>query len=185
MEINLDNVVRELKNRNEKALDYLYENYLGLAYKIALKNLEDIGSREDIEECVSDIFVGVWNNIDKYDGKVSVFKTWFSAVCKYKAIDYRRKLKSKAVNVELDENEVIEPLSTEDKLLLQEDINALNGILKSMKEVDRQIFIRRYILNEKVDDISRSIGISRGAVDNRISRGRRAIKNKWLEITGR
>lgn len=183
--INWDNVISELKSRNEKALDYLYESHLGLAYKIALDNLKDIGSREDIEECVSDIFVGVWNNIDKYNGEVTTFKTWFCAVCRYKAIDYRRKLKSNTANVELDENELIEPLSVEDRVLIEEDIDALKGIIDSMPEVDRQIFIKRYILNEKIDDISKALGISRGAIDNRLSRGRKSIKNKWLKITGR
>ena len=54
-----------------------------------------------------------------------------------------------------------------------------------MPHIDRQIFIRRYILNEKIDDISKDLGITRGAIDNRLSRGRKTIKNKWLKLIGR
>lgn len=128
--------------------------------------------------------MGVWNNIDKYNEEVTSFKTWFSAVCKYKAIDYRRKLKSKTANVELDENEPLEVLSIEDKMLIKEDISALKGVIESMSHVDRQIFIKKYILNEKIDDISKTLGITRASVDNRLSRGRKAIKKKWLKVTG-
>ncbi|KMT20806.1 sigma-70 family RNA polymerase sigma factor [Clostridium cylindrosporum] len=185
MNIDSNNFINELKRKNEKALNYLYEKYLGLAYKIAFDNLRDIGTKEDVEECVSDIFVGVWNNIDKYSEEITSFKTWFSAVSRYKAIDYKRKLKSKDVNVELDENELVEELTIEDKIVIAEDVDSLRKIIDSMGDVDRQIFIKRYILNEKIEDISKALGIARSVIDNRLSRGRREIKNKWLEITGR
>ncbi|MEG0371769.1 MAG: sigma-70 family RNA polymerase sigma factor [Clostridium sp.] len=185
MEINSENLIRELKRGNEKALDFLYESYLGLAYKITINNLGDIGSREDVEECVSDIFLGVWKNIHRYNENITSFKTWFSSVCKYKAIDYRRRLRGKAVDAKLDEDEIVDMLSVEDKVLISQDMDALNNIIEDMNLVDRQIFIKRYILNEKIDDISIALGITRGAIDNRLSRGRKIIKNKWLQVTGR
>lgn len=185
MKIDSNNLIRELKNKNEKALDYLYETHISIAYKIVLDNLENIASKEDIEECVSDIFVSVWNNIDKYNEKIAKFKTWFSAVCKYKAIDYKRSIKTKALSVELDENTLIEPVSVEDRILAEEDVCDLIEIIDDMPHIDRQIFIRRYILNEKIDDISKDLGITRGAIDNRLSRGRKTIKNKWLKLIGR
>ncbi|MEF9953472.1 sigma-70 family RNA polymerase sigma factor [Clostridium sp.] len=185
MEINSENLIKELKNRNENALDYLYDNYLGLAYKISQNTLGGRASREDIEECVSDIFIGVWNNINSYDESITTFKSWFGAVCKYKSVDYLRRLKVKEKDITIEALEIVDPLTVEDKILISQDISALKTVLNGMGEVDRSIFIKRYILNENIPDICSELGINRGTVDNRLSRGRKAIKSKWLELTGR
>ncbi|MEG2892830.1 MAG: sigma-70 family RNA polymerase sigma factor [Clostridium sp.] len=185
MDINSDNLIREIKNRNEKALDYLYDTYLGLAYKIVKNSLTDIGSNEDVEECVSDVFLNVWNNISCYDETLSSFKNWFGAVCKHRAIDYRRRLNKAPNLVEIDNYNIEEDIGLEDRVMLSQDINTLKDIIGKMGKVDRNIFIKKYILNEKVKDISEELGLTRGAIDNRLSRGRKLIKTKWLEVTGR
>ncbi|MGG7178358.1 sigma-70 family RNA polymerase sigma factor [Clostridium paraputrificum] len=185
MTINSNNFINELKKKNEKALDYVYKSYSGLAYKMAFDVLKEVGTKEDVEECVSDIFVGVWNNIAKYDNNITTFKQWFIAVSKYKAIDYKRKLLNKNTNVELDEEKLTEPCTTEERIIMAEDMDTLRNIINEMKDVDKQIFIKRYILDESISDISEALGLSRGALDNRLSRGRKTIKNKWIEIMGR
>ncbi|HOB20817.1 MAG TPA: sigma factor-like helix-turn-helix DNA-binding protein, partial [Candidatus Atribacteria bacterium] len=49
-------------------------------------------------------------------------------------------------------------------------------VILSFGDVDRAIFLRRYLLDESIDDICRTMGLSRQAVDNRLWRGRRAIR---------
>lgn len=185
MAIDSNNFIKEMINKNEKALDYIYRNYSGLAYKISLDILKNVGSKEDVEECVSDIFVGVWNNISKYDESITTFKKWFISVSKYKAIDYRRRLKVKNPSQELNEDILIDSDSTEDKLIRENDISVLKNLINEMKDIDKKIFIKRYLEGESIENISKSLGYSRVAVDNRLSRGRKSIKNKWIEIMGR
>lgn len=185
MVIDSSNFIKEMKRKNEKALDYVYESYSRLAYRIALDILKNVGTKEDIEECVSDIFVGIWNNISKYDESITTYKKWFISVSKYKALDYRRRLKCKNNSQELNDDILIDSESTEEKLIREEDISTLKNLIDEMKDIDRQIFIKRYLEGESIESISKSLGYSRAAVDNRLSRGRRSIKNKWIEIMGR
>lgn len=185
MKVDENNFIDELKCRNETALDYIYSKYLNLVYKVVIDILGDITTKEDIEECVSDIFIGIWKNIEKYNPNVTPFKKWLIAVSKYKAIDYLRKLSKHQQTVELEENISIAKDNIEDKIIRDSEIATLHSVIMDMSEVDRDIFIKRYILNENISDIAKHLDMPRSAIDNRLSRGRKAIRNKWQKIIGR
>lgn len=65
MKIDESNYISELKRKNSKALEYIYSKYVGLVYKVVFDLLKDTASRQDIEECVSDIFISLWKNAKK------------------------------------------------------------------------------------------------------------------------
>lgn len=184
MKIDEDNFISELKKGNPKALDYIYSRYAGLAYKIVVGVLMNTASREDIEECVSDIFVGIWRNASKYNSKITTFDKWLISVSKYKAIDYLRRIRKSTQTIELHDDIAITSNSLEEKIIQANDMNSLYGLINEMEDTDKQIFVRRYILNEKIVDIAEYLGIPRSVVDNRLTRGRKTIKNMWKEIMG-
>ncbi|BAQ36304.1 hypothetical protein CBB2_3301 [Clostridium botulinum] len=53
--------------------------------------------------------------------------------------------------------------------------------IKDLKGMDREIFIRRYLIQEDIVDIANYLGVNRSVVDNRLSRSRKILKEK-LEI---
>ena len=53
-------IIALLQKRDEKALLEIRQAYGGLCFQTAYRIL---GSREDAEECVSDMLIGVWNSI--------------------------------------------------------------------------------------------------------------------------
>ncbi len=185
MKIDESNYISELKRRISKALDYTYSKYVGLVYKVVFDLLKNTASRQDIEECVSDIFISLWKNADKYNDNITTFKKWLVAISKYKAIDYIRKLRKTQEVVELKEDTAISNDNIERKVIQTDDVNAIIGIIKNMSETDKQIFIKRYILNENINDIAEYLKLPRTVIDNRLSRGRKLIKNKWAELMGR
>lgn len=54
-------------------------------------------------------------------------------------------------------------------------------MIKDLKGMDREIFIRRYLIQEDIVDIANYLGVNRSVVDNRLSRSRKILKEK-LEI---
>lgn len=185
MKINEDNYIKELKNKNQKALGFIYSKYSGLVYKVVYDILNGTATKEDIEECVSDIFIEVWNNAVKYNENITSFKNWIVAVSKYKAIDYFRKLRRKYETVELEEDVIISSENIESKIIQDNNIKTVYQIIDNMSDVDKKIFIKRYFLDESIINISSHLKLPRSVIDNRLSRGRRIIKNKWNEIMGR
>ena len=158
MKIDESNYISELKRKNSKALDYTYSKYVGLVYKVVFDLLKDTASKQDIEECVSDIFTSLWKNATKYNDNITTFKKWLVAIS----------------------NDNIEK-----KIIQTNDVNTIIGIIKNMSETDRQIFIKRYILNENINNIAEYLKLPRTVIDNRLSRGRKFIKNKWEKLMGR
>ncbi|SUY65194.1 RNA polymerase factor sigma-70 [Clostridium sporogenes] len=53
-----------------------------------------------------------------------------------------------------------------------------------MKKEDREIFIRRYFLDEKVENIANAFGVNRNLIDKRLSRGRKFLKEKLILLKG-
>ncbi|NMP23150.1 hypothetical protein [Sulfobacillus harzensis] len=58
MRITPENVLRELHNRSPRALDFLVHEYTPVVSALVSRILAGVGTREDIEECVSDVFCG-------------------------------------------------------------------------------------------------------------------------------
>ncbi|WP_275477813.1 sigma factor-like helix-turn-helix DNA-binding protein, partial [Clostridium botulinum] len=87
--------------------------------------------------------------------------------------------------VELDDNLIYSKDTIENKIIQASNIHTVYDIISSMNDMDKQIFIKHYFLEESIINISKHLNVSRTIVDNRLSRGRKNIKNKWNEIMGR
>ena len=91
MRINSNNFLEQLKKENPKALDYVLDIYAPLIKGIVSRTLMPLGDCGIIDECISDVFIAIWNNSQKFKGDNIKFKSWICAIAKFKAIDYYRK----------------------------------------------------------------------------------------------
>lgn len=104
MQITEENIVQQLKVKNEEALPYLVETFGGLLNAVIRRYLQ--GNQADIEECLSDVLVAIWFHIDSFDPSKNEFRQWAAAIAKYRAIDYLRKARKSNEHMskfELDE----------------------------------------------------------------------------------
>lgn len=178
MQINDDNFINELKNRNQKALEYAFDNYCDFVYKIVFLVFGSKQYSSYIDECINDIFMCLWNNIDKFHDEKGSFKYWLKAVAKYKAINYKKKI-IKDTNVDCLEDYVFEAKEQVENLVVsKENKEEVVKAIKDLSEPDREIFIRRYLVQEDIVDIANYLGVNRSTVDNRLSRGRKVLKEK-------
>lgn len=180
MNIDENNFIRELKYRNPDALDYFIDSYGAIVNGIATKILYSLGNSGIIEECMSDIFMLVWTNINKYDEDKGNFKGWLGAVAKFKAIDYYRKY-SKGMQVEVIEETLTNGRSAEDEFISEFENSRLVEIMENLEEPDRTIFVMKFLLGEKVKKISEAVNLSVNSVNTRISRGREKIRRQYFK----
>ncbi|BCZ48834.1 DNA-directed RNA polymerase sigma-70 factor [Clostridium gelidum] len=162
------NFLKELRNHNAKALDYVFATYGNLIFKVAYSVLNN---RQFSEECVNDSLLKIWNNIDSFKNDDSKFKGWIIILTKYTAIDLLRK-ESKHSNVTNLDFYDKEDVNFEDNL---EQKETKEEILKEINKFDKdnkEIFIKRFFLYYSIKDISQSTGISENAISNRLRRCR-------------
>ncbi|WP_238904331.1 sigma-70 family RNA polymerase sigma factor [Clostridium sp. YIM B02506] len=178
MKISKDNLLPQLKSKNPKALDLLVDVYGSLLYKVIYNVIGSYGDTEIVEECLNDVLLNIWNNINKFSGEESKFPKWICVIAKYKAIDYQRKLSKAKKTTDIDDCVLISDLSVEEELISEENSTELLKYIDLMEPLDKKIFITRYFLDESINNIAKSLNLARGSVDSRLSRGRRFLKLK-------
>ncbi|MCR1950518.1 sigma-70 family RNA polymerase sigma factor [Clostridium sp. DSM 100503] len=175
-----DKIVYFIKKRNEKGLELLIDAYSGLITSIIKKHLYNLYDKH--EECIDDVLLSIWNNIDSFDNSKNTLKNWIAAISQYRAIDYKRKY-IKLLNKEIDINQIenqafIDNSVTEDEL--RSDIEEL---LRCLKQEDRDIFIKRYIEEKSMEELVLETGIKEEIIYNRLSRGRKKLRKKYRNLT--
>lgn len=182
MKITETNLVEQLKRKNTFALDYLVDTYSNLLYKVIYNVLINYGDKGLIEECLNDVLLSIWNNSSMFSGSPEKFVHWICVIAKYKAIDYQRKISKSKETVDINDCVIINELTTEDKILANENQMELIRYINQMEELDKRIFMMRFYLEENINDIAVKLGVSRNVVDTRLSRGKKLLKQKLQYI---
>lgn len=181
MKINDKNFLLELKKKNPAALEYIINTYCNLVFKIVLDVLGN-DNYENAKECINDIYLLIWNKSHLYNSKKSSFKNWLLAVSKYKAIDYKRTL-YKQNNLQIEEQTLISKTDIESEYISKEKKEELIKLLQYEHKLDRELFIRKYILDQDMESLCKNFNLSKGAVYNRLWRTKNSLIKK-LNISG-
>ncbi|BAE82818.1 sigma-70 family RNA polymerase sigma factor [Desulfitobacterium hafniense] len=181
-----DNYIVGLKNKEEDALEFIMDEYLPLVKGIVRQVLLPIGSRELTGECISDVFLAVWHHAQKFKGEgEEEFRKWLCAIAKYKAIDFYRR-ERKNLEVPASDREGIDLFppqeSAEEQVLFMENAKEMNKLLNSFSATDRTIFIMKFFWGMPSEEISRKLGLTKSAVDNRIYRSKKQLVKGVLNL---
>lgn len=171
--MDIDEIIVRLKQKDSEAWNKMIERYSKKVFNFALNFA---GNREDAADITQDIFLKVYNNIDKFkeDGN---FDSWLSRLSKNHCIDFWRKNKKAKNKVELDENvrdpEIHEKQqSPEDSLIRKSEIKYLRGKLLLLPPDLRTLIILRDIQEYSYQEIAENLEIPLGTTKSRINRAR-------------
>ncbi|AGY76979.1 sigma-70 family RNA polymerase sigma factor [Clostridium autoethanogenum] len=181
MKINDKNFLLELKRKNPTALEYIINIYCNLVFKVVLNVLGN-DNYENAKECINDVYLLIWNKSHLYNPEKSSFKNWLLAVSKYKAIDYKRSL-VKQDNLQIEEQMLISNTDIENEYILREKKEELIKLLQYEHKLDRELFIRKYLLDQDMETLCKNFNLSKGAIYNRLWRTKNSIIRK-LHISG-
>lgn len=170
------NFIPRLKKQKEDALDYIIDAYLPLVKTIATKILYKMKT-EDIDECVNDVFLSVWQNAQQFHGDAQDFKKWIGMITKYKAIDRYRQAEKQIKNEQSDAplEEKASSSQTDQTVLRREEKTELLFAISQLEEIDRDIFMMKYYLELSNSEIANNLGLTKAAVDNRLYRGKKIL----------
>lgn len=170
-------LISDVRQRIPGAFDTLMKHYTKPVYYLVYRILNLGNAKEDLEECVSDVFVEAWQRIEEYDPEKGSLQSWLLMLAKYQALTYKRNLTKHQNRYLADDN--AHPPELPDRrtpMLDREAQLLLLGELDKFKTLDRRIFIRRYLLNESIGSLAADLGLTRSAIENRLSRCKKRIK---------
>lgn len=176
-----DQQVRELlKSSPQTAHRLIFDKYYNYVYTIVFNRLRSFASREDIEECISDVFSDIfikYNSDGEYNGDI---KGFIAFIAKRRAVDTLRRLTSRGVNaVSIDDNEALQLSSAERVDELAEKAETGHAILdavRSLGEPDSTIIMQKYYYGRNSADIADIVGMKPAAVRKRLSRAAEKLK---------
>ncbi|MBQ6943791.1 MAG: sigma-70 family RNA polymerase sigma factor [Ruminococcus sp.] len=173
-----------LEKSPKKAHTMLIEEYGGYVYAVVIDKLRSLCSSEEIEDCVSDVFVELFTNIHNFDSSKGSLKGYISVISKRAAINAYRKLSYRQhITMSADDEETELPVSADNP---EEDVQKklfrqrLWEIVEGLGEPDSSIIVYQYFYDFKVSDIAEKLRMTAAAVQKRSLRARQKIK-KILE----
>lgn len=172
-------LARLLKDDPAKGLEMALRRF-GLPVRAVCAAILGPGSAEEVEEAIADSFFALWREADRYDPEQPL-SSWLYGIARRTALNHRRALGQGPVWEELPEGLAEEELDLTDRTAERENARLLRQAVEEMESPDREIFIRRYYLYQRVKEIAARLGLSEKAVENRLHRGKQKLRRKLLE----
>lgn len=163
----MDAVTELLRRDPERALNQMLSAYTGLVYHAAAAVLGR-SSHEEIEECVSDAFLVVYNGRERLDFSQGSVKAYLCATARNLAINRLNK-RTSANEVPLDEL-TFSSDETESAAIRNLEAEALVNAILALGEPDCKIILYRYYFNLPSKQIARLLGIKQNTIDQRMRR---------------
>ncbi len=182
--------IQRIRLKDQNGLEYLMDLYGSLVIHLVRQILGPHRPGE-IEECANDVWLVIWQKAIHFNPEKSCVKTWICMITRSKAIDRLRKIYSSAGStVSLDSEKMtdiqVEMMELPDMLEDREEIRKrANLLMKALSKItfdERNLLIRRYFYFEDISELARSLGVSRAAMDNRLSRARKLLHQYYLEV---
>ena len=164
--------------RDEEAITQTHRKYGPWCRGIALRILE---IREEAEECVSDTYLQVWNNIPPQ--RPGVFRAWLGRITRNLALTRYRKTHADkrgggqtALALEELQECVSGRESVESAQESQEIAAVINRFLASLPELQRNVFLRRYWHLTSIREIAEAYGMTESRVTSMLHRLRQKLR---------
>lgn len=171
-----EEVIVAIGNRDEDAMNDVINKYARLLWPIADAVLKNAGSTQDVEECVADAFIYLWEHPNKFDPQRGTLKSFLCIITRSRAIDRYREI-NRRNTVPLEETVLADAFGMQEELLREETRRELLAAVSALGEPGREILVRRYYYNQKPREIALALGLTVKQVDNSLYRTKRQLRD--------
>ena len=166
-----DMLVARIGEGDRLAMQTLFARHRTPVYRWLLRL---VGNETLAEDLVSDVFLDVWRQASRFEGRSSV-STWLLAIARFKAISARRR----RTDAELDESvESTVADTADDPAVVLEKKNRdemLRAALTRLSAEHKEIIDLVYYHEKSVDECAQIIGVPSGTVKTRMFYARRKL----------
>lgn len=160
-----------LKDKDEKAFNYLYDNYSGALYGLILKIVLESNYADEV---IQDSFMKIWKNIDQYDTSKGRLYTWMINISRNTAIDY---VKSKGYQNQLKNQSITNFVNREETISLSDrlsnvsenntDLIGMSSVINGLKPEWKELIDLAYYQGYTQIEIAEKLAIPIGTVKTR------------------
>ena len=164
-----------IRDQNGIVINGIIDKYSKLLWTIAAAVLKNVGSEQDVEECVADAFIYLWQHPEKFDPSRGSLKTLLCILVRSRAIDRYRQI-TRHRELPLEEAVLSVSRGMQEELIGRETRQELIAAVNALGEPGREILVRRYYFNQKPRQIALALGMTVKQVDNSLYRSKRQLR---------
>ena len=160
----------------ENGFRLLFQQYQSYVYTIVWSRIKEVCTKEDAEECISDVFAEVFLHFDEI--LPGALQGYIGTVAKRTAIDCFRRHTAKK-NADLPAEDAADRPAPDDvaaEAERAEQYNALLEAVRSLGEPDATIVIQKYYYDRSAKEIAASVHLQPVNVRVRLNRALKRLK---------
>lgn len=168
--------------RSEQGIRELDRKYGRICHRLSY-NI--VNNRQDVEECVNDAYLGVWNAIPPAEPKpllpylCKIVRN--ISLKKYYRKEAAKRRSSHTVAMEEIEACIAAPDTVESRMEARELARIMEEFLDTLTAENRVIFMRRYWFSDSCRDIAGFVGLTEKNITVRLTRIRGKLKEYLAE----
>ncbi|SDH23027.1 RNA polymerase sigma-70 factor, ECF subfamily [Dyadobacter soli] len=172
-----EQLVTQLREGNKRAFEEIYDRYW---YKLFCISYHQVGSREESEELVHDIFESLWNR--REDTEIRSLGTYLVIAMKYRVTNFiKSQITWRRYQEYLILNKIQETYSTDEIVQFSDLSRAVDEVMRKLPEKTSRVFQLSRFENRPVKDIAEELNISEKAVEYHITKSLKALReNLWM-----
>ena len=170
-------LIRRMANKDAAALDAFYSRYNRLAFSLIFRI---VGTREDAEDVLLDVFWQTWQQASRYDATRGKPVAWLLTIARSRAIDSIRASGRKQTVSENDENreDTRRPDGDNDPFVAADTRRAVREALNTLPENQRILLEMAYFDGMSHTEIATALQQPLGTVKDRIRNGMLHLKRR-------
>jgi len=159
-------LVLALKERDNQAFNFLYDNYAAALYSIIKQIITD--NAELASDVLQEVFINIYRKIDSYDQTKGRLFTWMLNIARNASIDMLRSksYQNSQKNQELPDN--VYKATANQSTQLNVDNIGLKKVLEKLKPEHRVLMELAYFKGFTHEEIAEMMSIPLGTVKTRI-----------------
>jgi RNA polymerase sigma-70 factor, ECF subfamily len=172
-------LVNRIASGDKLAMQALFARYRTCIYRWLLRFVSNVALAEDL---LSEVFLDVWRQADRFEGRSSV-STWLMSIARYKALSARRGRAEDELTEEI-EAAIVDTADDPEAVLQEKDRGEmLRQALTHLSPEHREIIDLVYYHEKSIYECAEIIGIPAATVKTRMFYARRKlaelVKNAW------
>lgn len=156
---------------DRQALGLLYGRHHVRVYRYLLRLTSNTATAEDL---VSDVFLDVWKQADRFEGRSQV-STWIIGIARHKAISAMRRRSAEPLDDEMAEGIADGSANAEAMLQEQETVTALRRGLTQLSAAHREIVDFVYYHGKSIAEVAEIVGVPEATVKTRMFYARKRL----------
>lgn len=172
-------LIGRIAHGDRLAMQVLFARHQVRVYRFVLRL---VGNQTAAEDLISDVFLDVWRQADRFEGRSAV-STWLLAIARFKALSLMRRKPEQELNEEMAG--AIEDKSDDPEITIQKKDKsaALRRCLEALSPEHREVVDLVYYHEKSVLEVAEIVGIPEATVKTRMFYARKRL-SELLKTAG-